>query len=88
MLQWMIPPEMSPMAIRYVQYTLSSNTLLNPLFCRAKVASFSVAVNWIAGLVVALVSPIALKAIAFKYFYVFVAFPVAGSVVYYFFIPE
>lgn len=65
-----------------------SNKQLTPFAYSAKVASFSVAVNWIAGLVVALVSPIALKAVAFRYFYVFVAVPVIGAVIYYFYIPE
>ncbi|KAL5338519.1 general substrate transporter [Aspergillus crustosus] len=54
----------------------------------AKVNSASVSVNNIAGLVVAEVSPIALDAIGFKFFYVYVTFNIVASVFYYFFMPE
>ncbi|KAL3483779.1 general substrate transporter [Aspergillus germanicus] len=70
MLGWLIPPEMSPLAIR------------------AKVNSVSVSVNNIAGLVVAEVSPIALDAIGFKFFYVYVACDIVASVFYYFCLPD
>jgi hypothetical protein len=70
MLGWLIPPEMSPLAIR------------------AKVNSVSVSVNNIAGIIVAEVSPIALDAIGFKFFHVYVACDIVASVFYYFCLPE
>ena len=59
-----------------------------PMIIRAKTNSISVSVNNIAGLVVAEVSPIALDAIGFKFFYVFVACDLVAALVYYFFYPE
>ncbi|KAH8897313.1 general substrate transporter [Thozetella sp. PMI_491] len=59
-----------------------------PMAIRAKTNSISVSVNNIAGLVVAEVSPIALAAIGFKFFYVFVAADIIAALVYYFFYPE
>ena len=59
-----------------------------PMIIRAKANSVSVSVNNIAGLVVAEVSPIALKAIGFKFFYVFVACDIIAAFAYWFFYPE
>lgn len=58
------------------------------VYHRAKVNSVSVSVNYLAGLVVAQVSPIALSAIGFKFFYVFVACDLVAAIVYFFFYPE
>lgn len=89
MLAWLIPPEMSPMVIRYTTYIIPYNKPINAdTSRRAKVNSVSVSVNNIAGLVVAEVSPIALGAIGFKFFYVYVACNIVGAMFYYFFLPE
>jgi hypothetical protein len=87
MLSWLIPPEMSPMIIRYI-LVLSNPVNLLIISYRAKVNSVSVSVNNIAGLVVAQVSPIALSHIGFKYFYIFVACDIVAAVTYFFFYPE
>lgn len=55
---------------------------------RGKVNSISVSANNIAGLVVAQISPIALNAIGFKFFFVFVASDILAAVCYGFFYPE
>ncbi|ORY75313.1 putative high-affinity hexose transporter [Leucosporidium creatinivorum] len=59
-----------------------------PYNIRAKGTSISVANNNIAGIVVAQVSPIALSAISFKFFYVFVAADIVAAVCYFFLFPE
>lgn len=59
-----------------------------PMSIRAKANSISVSVNNVAGLVVAEISPIALGAIGFKFFFVFVACDVVAALCYYFFYPE
>lgn len=61
---------------------------MSPMIIRAKVNSISVSANNIAGLVVAQVSPIALKAIGFKFFIVFVVSDIVAAICYYFLYPE
>ncbi|KAJ5889838.1 hypothetical protein N7504_010648 [Penicillium tannophilum] len=59
-----------------------------PMVIRAKVNSVSVSVNNIAGLVVSEISPVALGAIGFKFFYVYVACNIAGCLFYFLCLPE
>ncbi|EME82082.1 uncharacterized protein MYCFIDRAFT_139011, partial [Pseudocercospora fijiensis CIRAD86] len=59
-----------------------------PMVMRAKANAVSVAVNYVAGLVVAQVAPIGLAHIGFKFFFLFVACDVVSIPILYFFYPE
>jgi MFS family permease len=59
-----------------------------PVDIRAKGNSISTFVNWTLNLIFAQISPNALSAIGFKYFYVFFIFGIIAVVCYIFFYPE
>ena len=58
------------------------------MLIRGKANSVSVSVNNITGLIIAQIAPIALDAIDFRFFFVFVMCDIVAAITYYFFYSE
>lgn len=59
-----------------------------PVEIRARGNSISTLTNWTLGLIIGQISPIALQAVGFKYFYAFFVFNIVAAVCYALFYPE
>lgn len=63
-------------------------TLISQVEIRARGNSISTLMNWCLGLVIGQISPLALAAQGFKYFYAFFVFNICAALCYFFFFPE
>ena len=59
-----------------------------PVEIRARGNSLSTLTNWCLGLVIGQISPLALNAVGFRYFYAFFVFNLVAAICYIFFFPE
>jgi MFS family permease len=59
-----------------------------PVEIRARGNSLSTLMNWCLGLVIGQISPLALDAVGFRYFYAFFVFNLCAAICYIFFFPE
>jgi hypothetical protein len=59
-----------------------------PVEIRARGNSISTLTNWCLGLLIGQISPLALSAVGFRYFYAFIVFNLCAALAYFFFFPE